>query len=225
MASFTASPTSGPAPLSVSFTDQSSGPPTSWSWTFGDGGASTVQSPTYVYASTGTYTATLVVSSAGGASTNTATATISVYDPFTQWQQSYGLSNNCALCGPNASYTGDGMSNTNKFMAGFSPTSAGAYLHIISIAQQLVSGNTNVVVTYLGANGDNSYVPGIASRTNVLDYTTGTAIGNYASGNWQDTGQTNTLSGGNGSGTITSMTDSNITASPDRYYRVRVLLP
>ncbi|MGO9527881.1 MAG: protease pro-enzyme activation domain-containing protein [Verrucomicrobiia bacterium] len=224
-ASFSAIPTNGAAPLSVSFTDQSSGPPTSWSWTFGDGGTSTVESPTYVYASPGTYTATLVASNAGGASTNTATATISVYDPFTQWQQFYGLSNNCALCGPNASYTGDGMSNTNKFMAGFSPINAAAYLHIISIAEQLVAGNTNVVVTYLGANGDNSYVPGIASRTNVLDFMTGTANGSYATGGWQDTGLTNILSGGNGSGTITSMTDSNITASPDRYYRVRVLLP
>ena len=91
------------------------------------------------------------------------------------------------------------MSNTNKFMAGFSPTSAGAYLHIISIAQQLVSGNTNVVVTYLGANGENSYVPGIASRTNVLDYkpvppsaTTRVAIGRTRArpilSQWRETG-------------------------------------
>ncbi len=54
---------------------------------------------------------------------------------------------------------------------------------------------------------------------------TGNAFGSYTTGGWQDTGQTNILSGGNGSGTITSMTDSNITTSPDRYYRVRVLLP
>ncbi|MGO9246524.1 MAG: hypothetical protein ACLQDC_17350, partial [Verrucomicrobiia bacterium] len=122
-------------------------------------------------------------------------------------------------------YTGTGMSNTNKFMAGFNPTSAAAYLHIISVAEQLVAGNTNVVVTYLGANGDSSYLPGIMSRTNVLDYMTGDANGDYTDGGWQDTGQTNILSGGNGSGTITSMTDSNVTASPELYYRVRVLLP
>ena len=124
---------------------------------------------------------------------------ISVYDPFAWWQlQYFGSTNSSANTGPGGDSTGTGMSNTNKFMAGFNPTSAAAYLHIISIAEQLVSGDTNVVVTYLGANGDNSYQPGIASRTNVLDYTTGDAIGDYTSGGWQDTGQTNILSGGNG---------------------------
>ena len=42
-ASFTASPTSGTAPLNVQFTDTSTGAPTSWAWTFGDGGTSTSQ--------------------------------------------------------------------------------------------------------------------------------------------------------------------------------------
>ena len=155
----------------------------------------------------------MIASNAGGAS-SPFTQTVNVYDPFAWWQQAYGVTN-CALCAANASYTGDGMSNTNKFMAGFNPTNAAAYLHVISIVKQSEPGNTNnVVVTYLGANGDNTYIPGIASRTNVLDYMTGTANGSYTNGGWQDTGQTNILSGGNGSGTITSMTDSNILASP-----------
>jgi hypothetical protein len=119
------------------------------------------------------------------------------------------------------------MSNTNKFLAGFDPTDAAAYLHVIGIAKQLVAGNTNVVVTYLGASGDNNYAPGIASRTNVLDYMTGDANGNYTTnGGWQDTGQTNILSGGNGSGTVTNMTDTVISGGPsNRFYRVRVVLP
>jgi len=69
-------------------------------------------------------------------------------------------------------------------------------------------------------------VPGIASRTNVLDYTTGDANGDYTNGAWQDTCQTNILSGGNGSGIVTNMVDSGgATNGPSRYYRVRVLLP
>ena len=48
-------PVSGPAPLSVNFQDQSTGSVTSWSWTFGDGGTSTAQHPTHVYATAGTY--------------------------------------------------------------------------------------------------------------------------------------------------------------------------
>ncbi|MGO9244477.1 MAG: PKD domain-containing protein [Verrucomicrobiia bacterium] len=225
VASFTNNPASGPAPLTVYFYDTSTGSPTGWAWAFGDGNTSSSQNPSDIYVNPGSYTVQEIVTGNGESSTDTVVNLISVYDPFAWWQRGYGLTNNCALCGPNASYTGDGMSNTNKFMAGFNATNGAAYLHIISIAEQLVAGNTNVVVTYLGANGDNSYMPGIASRTNVLDYTTGDAIGDYTNGGWEDTGQTNILSGGNGSGTITSMTDSNVTASPDLYYRVRVLLP
>jgi hypothetical protein len=118
------------------------------------------------------------------------------------------------------------MSNTNKFMAGFNPTNSAAYLHVISVVDEFVGGNLSVVVTYLGASGDNTYVPGIASRTNVLDYSTGDAGGNYTNGTWQDTGQTNILGGGNGSGTVTNMTDTVIPSTvTNRYYRVRVLLP
>lgn len=151
---------------------------------------------------------------------------ISVYDPFAWWQLNYFGSTNNPNAAPGADYTGTGMSNTNKFLAGFNPANPAAYLHIISIVEQPVAGNTNIVVTYLGANGDNTYAPGVASRTNVLDYTTGDANGNYTNGGWQDTGQTNILSGGNGSGIVTNMVDSAIPApSATRYYRVRVLLP
>ncbi len=226
VASFKASPTNGAAPLSVSFVDHSTGSVTGWAWAFGDGNTSISQSPSDIYVNPGTYTVQEIVTGNGGSSTDTVVNLISVYDPFAWWQlQYFGSTNNSASTGPGGDSTGTGMSNTNKFMAGFNPTSAAAYLHIISIVES-VAGNTNVVVTYLGANGDNTYEPGIASRTNVLDYMTGDANGNYTSGGWQDTGQTNILSGGNGSGTITSMTDTAIPSAPtNRYYRVRVLLP
>ena len=38
-------PTNGPAPLPVQFTDASTNSPTSWSWSFGDGATSTQQNP------------------------------------------------------------------------------------------------------------------------------------------------------------------------------------
>ena len=122
---------------------------------------------------------------------------------------------NCAQAQPNADPYGKGLSNTNQFLVGFNPTNAAAYLHVIGIVEELVAGNTNVVVTYLGANGDNTYTPGITSRTNVLDYTAGSANGSYTNGGWQDTGQTNILSGGNGSGIVTNMTDTGL-SRPDQ---------
>jgi len=71
IASFTASPTSGYAPLDVQFTDTSTGTPTSWSWNFGDGTGSTQPSPAHRYASAGTYTVSLTVSNDAGSNTAT----------------------------------------------------------------------------------------------------------------------------------------------------------
>lgn len=46
----------------VTFTDQSTGSPSAWSWDFGDGNSSTDQNPTHSYSTAGTYTVTLTVS-------------------------------------------------------------------------------------------------------------------------------------------------------------------
>jgi uncharacterized repeat protein (TIGR03803 family) len=234
VAMFTANPTNGVAPLTVSFTDTSSNSPTSWTWTDTNGNMSTNRDPTFTYANPGAYTVRLIACNASGCGTNTVVINVlsPVYSPFSWWQLNYfGTTTSFGNTGPKADYTGTGMNNTNKFLAGFNPTNAAAYLHIISIA---ATNGTNIVVTYLGASGDTNYVPGILSRTNVLDFTTGGAVGSYASGNWQDTGQTNILgvgistAGGEGTGlgTVTNMTDyGGATNIPSRYYRVRVLLP
>ena len=153
--------------------------------------------------------------------TVTLLANASPPDPFSVWQQQYFGSTNCANCSGDADYDGTGMSNTNKFLTGFNPTNSAANLQILGIG---ATNGTDVDVTYLGANGDNTWSPGIASRTNLLDYTTGDASGDYTNGGWQDTGQTNILSGGNGMGMVTNMVDSGgATNFPSRYYRVRVL--
>lgn len=71
VADFNANTTSGIVPLAVSFTDTSSGSPTSWSWTFGDGGTSVEQNPVYVYTTTGQFTVTLLVTNEDGSNTTT----------------------------------------------------------------------------------------------------------------------------------------------------------
>jgi PKD repeat protein len=77
VASFTASPTSGPAPLAVQFTNTSTGSPTSWAWDFGDGASSTSQHPSHTYAAAGTYTVVLTVANAIGSDTVTRAGLIS----------------------------------------------------------------------------------------------------------------------------------------------------
>ncbi|MCC6799333.1 MAG: PKD domain-containing protein, partial [Anaerolineae bacterium] len=78
-AQFIASPTRGPAPLSVTVTDTSLGAVTSWTWDFGDGSAEvTGKGPhTHTYGDVGPYTITLTVrDSQGGVSTAIGSITV-----------------------------------------------------------------------------------------------------------------------------------------------------
>ncbi len=71
VAAFSASPTSGYAPLKVKFTDKSANSPTSWKWSFGDGKTSTSKNPAYTYTKAGKYSVSLTVKNAAGSSTKT----------------------------------------------------------------------------------------------------------------------------------------------------------
>ncbi len=230
-ANFIANPSSGIAPLTVTFTDLSSGTVTNRLWNFGDGTITNVTTPsiTHVY-QLGTYTVTEVVTGPGGVDASTQMNSISALTAFQNWESQYFHCTGCPNAQPYADPFGKGMSNTNQYLAGFNPTNAAAYLHVISVAR---TNGTNVVVTYLGASGDTTYAGGPTTRTNVLEFTSGTANGSYTNGSWtQVPGRTNILgvglsvNGGTGLGTVTNMTDVGGAANgPSRYYRVRVLLP
>jgi PKD repeat protein len=84
-ANFSGTPTSGAAPLTVNFTDLSTGSPTSWSWNFGDGGTSTAQNPTRVYAAAGTYNVTLTATNACGSDPEVKNAYITVTGGGVTW--------------------------------------------------------------------------------------------------------------------------------------------
>lgn len=55
----------GPAPLTVTFADASSGDPSAWSWNFGDGTTSTEQNPTHTFTDPGDYSVSLTVTRPG----------------------------------------------------------------------------------------------------------------------------------------------------------------
>jgi vibriolysin len=73
VAAFTGSPTTVTVGGSVSFTDQSSNSPTSWSWTFEGGtpGTSTSQNPTVTYNSVGTFDVSLTAYNIAGSDNET----------------------------------------------------------------------------------------------------------------------------------------------------------
>jgi PKD repeat protein len=79
-AAFSGNPTSGIAPLSVSFTDLSTDTVNAWSWSFGDGSFSSLQHPVHQYASSGNYTVILTVTGPGGTDTETKYNYINVSD-------------------------------------------------------------------------------------------------------------------------------------------------
>jgi PKD repeat protein len=80
-ASVSATPRDGYAPLQVQFFGSASGgnAPLSYQWNFGNGDTSTDQNPTYTYQTSGSYTATLVVTDANGDS-DSAPLSIEVID-------------------------------------------------------------------------------------------------------------------------------------------------
>lgn len=80
-ADFSASPTSGPAPLAVKFTDSSKGEITKWMWDFGDGQIGKDQHPSHTYSNAGKYTVTLQVTGPGGTDTVTKDGYLTVSAP------------------------------------------------------------------------------------------------------------------------------------------------
>ncbi len=81
-AQFSMDPTSGNAPLNVTFYNSSTGSPDSYEWDFGDGTTSTDASPTHTFSTAGDYTVTLTVEKEGN--TDETSKMIHVYSSTTQ---------------------------------------------------------------------------------------------------------------------------------------------
>jgi PKD repeat protein len=82
VAGFSASLTSGTAPLEVTFTDNSTGDIEEWDWDFDNDGVvdSTEQSPSYTYDAVGLYTVSLTVTGPYGSDTETITDCVEVVE-------------------------------------------------------------------------------------------------------------------------------------------------
>ncbi len=144
-AEFAADVTSVCPGATVTFTDQTTNNPTSWTWNFGDGATSTDQNPTHTYATAGTYTVSLVAGNANGTDTETKTnyitvnanPTVSIIAPqaycvgeTAQINATVSGATTYAWSGPN-SYT---ASTQNASVANLTTNNAGTYTILVTSA-------------------------------------------------------------------------------------------
>ena len=136
---FTATPLYGSAPLSVVFNDTSTGNPTSWNWSFGDGSYSSLQNPSKLYSSSGTYTVNLTATNAAGSDSSEQTITATPVAPVaafscdpvvgdnplevfctdesinvpTSWNWTFGDGSDSTESNPSHTYTAAGVYNVS----------------------------------------------------------------------------------------------------------------
>jgi len=133
VASFTANPTNGVEPLTVTFTDTSTGTITNRFWDFGDGSTTNVTTNVVVHTyAAGNFPVTQVVSGPGGAATNTDAVYILVLTAFQSWQVQYFGSTNNPAAAPDVDPDSDGQNNTAEFLSGTDPTSGISVFRILS---------------------------------------------------------------------------------------------
>jgi PKD repeat protein len=165
-AAFSASPTSGAAPLGVQFTDMSSGGPTAWQWDFQDDGTvdSTQQNPSFVYANPGTYSVKLTVSNASGddSVTKSSYITVTTAGPtlsFTPTDDAFVRSNhpdeNNGSLDTLRSWKGSGQTNSFlKFtVSGVTSAVSSAKLRLYVVQQSPSAGNVFPVADTSWAEG------------------------------------------------------------------------
>jgi PKD repeat protein len=112
VAMFSASPVSGPSPLTVQFSDHSTGSPVSWSWDFTSDGVidSSASSPSFTYTGSGNYTVTMTTRNATGTPAQNST-TIQVSNQ-----------------GPTAGFSSDVTTGSSPLVVQFTDSSTGAGL-------------------------------------------------------------------------------------------------
>lgn len=131
IANFTGTPTTVVVGNSVTFTDNSSCNPTSWSWTFTGGTPSSYSGqtpPAITYNSVGTYTVSLTVAKPGGTDTETKTNYITVVPP--EFNMANGTVTTCTgnfydSGGPSGSYQ-----DNENFTMTFFPSTPGAMVRM-----------------------------------------------------------------------------------------------
>jgi PKD repeat protein len=209
VASFTVIPSNGVEPLTVSFTDTSTGTaPLSLSWNLGDStttntGGGAVFAHSYA---AGIYTVTLTASNVVGSSTIVSNNLIAVLSVFQAWQLQYFGCTNCPQAQAGADPYGKGISNTNQFLLGLNPTNPASAFKILTVAPQ----GSDALITWATAGG----------ITNVVQSTTGLPNGSYST-DFVDVSPLIIIQG-SGDTTTNYLNQGALTNSSTLYYRIRL---
>jgi len=158
LALFTANPTSGPAPLAVTFTDTSTGTITNRLWTFGDGATTNTPSASlaHTYNVPGTNSVSLTVYGPLGSSTTNRTSYIIVTIPDTTPPQLTISSPTSYQVFTNAAITVSGTASDASGIQGVTVNGAGASLFLTnwSTGVTLVSGTNAITVIATDASAN-----------------------------------------------------------------------
>jgi PKD repeat protein len=181
-ASFTGSPTTTTTGTNVVFdSTASTGSPTTWSWTFGDGGTSSSQNPTHPYAAAGQYTVALQVTNANGSNTQTRTNYITVSAPApvanftastttpalggsvtftdtstgspTAWSWSFGAGQGTSTVGPAVTHA---YNTAGTYTVSLTVTGPGGSNSITKTNYIVVSAGTCTVPSFIGTSSSNA---------------------------------------------------------------------
>lgn len=158
LAGFTAAPTGGGAPLSVTFADASTGNITNWFWNFGDGATTNTTSPAmqHTYTTAGVYGVTEIVTGLGGSSTATRPNYVTVLtateaSQLQTWLTEYFHCTNCVQSLMSVDADGTGQNNLFKYTAGLDPTNPASVFVIKPAASQDLPGQFSFQFTPLAA--------------------------------------------------------------------------
>lgn len=136
VAAFSASKTTVVAGESITFTDQSSNSPTSWSWTFfgGTPESSSEQNPVVTYTNPGVYDVTLMATNGNGSNTKTLHGYITVEE----------ASGYCASSSERAAYEYIAQVETGDFS---NPSDSSKYSDFTHLTVELRQGNNDITLT------------------------------------------------------------------------------
>jgi rhamnogalacturonan endolyase len=165
----------------------------------------------FTYGGTLTYNGVTVGTVPAGYNCSVSTSTpgqvkLVVLTPFQTWQMQYFSCTDCPQAAATTDPDGDGMSNTNEFLAGTNPTNSASALRIVDVTQE--SDDVRIIWTTAGG------------RTNAAQVTTGDVDGGYST-NFVD------LSGliiipGSGDATTNYVDVGGATNVPALYYRIHL---